>query len=726
MALALGLAVPTNFYFPTRLPSQIRASRGSTHGRVLRTFQCMAVSLQACEQKIVRRSANYQPTIWDYDYVQSLNSKYAGDAYAKQATNLKEDVKIMLDKVVDPLVGLEMIDDLQRLGVFYHFEEEIKRVLEKVNDSFDNWSKEDLHAIALKFRLMRQHGYNIDQDNAMAVALRITTPTSAYVPSRLTSQVKSGRSQVSHTVRCIGVSLKTTNEKIVRRSANYQPSIWDYDYVQSLNSKYVGDMYARQAAKLKEDVKIMLNKVVDPLDGFEMIDDLQRLGLFYHFEDEIKRVLESLYDNKFDKWNKDDLHVTALKFRLLRQHGYDVPQASIAGVFNPFKDESGDFKACLGEDVKGMLRLYEASYLSIEGESTLEEARDFATKNLRQWLKRKDIHHDLAMLVSHALELPLHWRVPRLEARWFIDVYEGRPDMNPTLLQLAKLDYNIVQAIHQADLKHASRPQFGYRRRAATIVNALITVIDDTYDVYGTLDELELFTDAVERWDITAMEQLPYYMKLCFLSLFNSINEMGYKSLKDQGVHCIPYLQKMWADLCKAYLVEAKWYYNRYTPTFEEYMNNSCISIATPVMLTHAYFLSTNPITMEGLEWLEKYPNIVRWSATILRLADDLGTSSDEMKRGDTPKSIQCYMHETGASEEEAREHIKYLIGEAWKKMNKDQCVESPCSQIFVEIAMNLGRMAQCMYQYGDGHGAQGVETKDRVLSLLINPVPLA
>lgn len=42
-------------------------------------------------------------------------------------------------------------------------------------------------------------------------------------------------------------------------------------------------------------------------------------------------------------------------------------------------------------------------------------------------------------------------------------------------------------------------PEFGYCRRMSTKVNALITTIDDVYDVYGTLDELEIFTDVVER-----------------------------------------------------------------------------------------------------------------------------------------------------------------------------------------------------------------------------------
>ncbi|KAK2989236.1 hypothetical protein RJ640_029534, partial [Escallonia rubra] len=517
-----------------------------------------------------------------------------------------------------------------------------------------------------------------------------------------------------------------------------------------------GETHIERAVKLKENVRMMLDKLEEeaPLHRLEMIDTVQRLGISYHFGFEIKKILESIYrcDHRSSRWNEADLYAIALEFRLLRQHGYEVPQE----VFRRFTDETGMFKECLCEDTREILYLYEATYFSIPGESILDEARDFTTKHLKESLNDKNIDQNLAMLVRHSLELPLHWRMLRLEACWFIDAYGRSEDMNSNLLDLAKLDFNMVQAIHQDDLKHMSRwwkstrlgekmtfsrdrlmenflwtvgvifePEFQYFRRMFTKVNTLITTIDDLYDVYGTLEELELFTNAVERWDVNEMERVPDYMRICFLTLYNSINEMAYDTLKERGFNTIPYLKNAWTDLCKCYLLEAKWYKSGHTPTLEEYMNNAWISISAPLILTHAYFLADNPTTEEALAYLEKYPNIIRWSSIILRLSDDLGTSQDELQRGDNPKSIQCYMHETGASEEDAREHISHLISETWKKMNEDRVASSLFNQTFIGAAINLARTAQCMYQHGDGHGIQDRETKDRVLSLLINPIPL-
>ncbi|MBA0799679.1 hypothetical protein Gohar_010181, partial [Gossypium harknessii] len=211
---------------------------------------------------------------------------------------------------------------------------------------------------------------------------------------------------------------------------------------------------------------------------------------------------------------------------------------------------------------------------------------------------------------------------------------------------------------------------------------------------------------------------------ICFFALYNSINEIAFDNLKEHEFHTIPFLKKAWAELCKSYLVEAKWYYSGYIPTFKEYIDNAWISISGPVILSHVFF-SSNITKKECLEYWKDDSDLIYGSSMILRLADDLGTSVDELKRGDIPKSIQCYMHETGCSEEKAREQVKALIDATWKRMNEEYLMsQSSLSLPFKRIALNLARMAQCMYQYGDGHGVEDQETKDRVLLLLVSSIP--
>lgn len=101
----------------------------------------------------------------------------------------------------------------------------------------------------------------------------------------------------------------------------------------------------------------------------------------------------------------------------------------------------------------------------------------------------------------------------------------------------------------------------------------------------------------------------------------------------------------------------------------------------------------------------------------------------DELARGDVLKSAQCYMHETGASEEEAHAHVQQMICDTWDEINSETITARTSlllSRGFVEAAVNLARMSQCMYQYGDGHGCPDkAKTVERVTSLLVNPVPL-
>nr|WHL34548.1 terpene synthase 7 [Aquilegia oxysepala] len=538
-----------------------------------------------------------------------------------------------------------------------------------------------------------------------------------------------------------------------RRSANWKPSIWDHDFIKTLKNDYTGEVYVRRADSLKDKIRQLLinahDKKKSPLALLELIDNIQRLGLEHIFQDDIHQALGFVKEINPAEM-KYNLHATALRFRLFRQEGLSVSQ----DVFKVFKDRRGNFMEHITQDVKGMLSLYEASYLGVDGEDILDEAKVFARKHLKDI--KGNIDPNLKERVNHSLDLPLNYQINRLEARWYIDAYSRTENANYNLLELAKLEYNMVQSAHQKDAIEMSRwwknldllktlpfarnrlvecfiwsvgaayePQHNYCREVITKLVCLITIIDDVYDVYSTLDEAKLFTDAVERWDANAVEDLPDYMKLCFLALYNTINEFAYDTLKESGLNIIPCLKQTWARHCKAYLLEATWFHSGYKPTLEEYLDNASVSVGVPLILVNVFFAMHPKITKEALLFLKSYPDLIRLSSMVVRLTDDLGTSTAELERGDNIKSIQCYMNDKGVTEEVAREYIRDLTDETWKKLNEVMWADSPVSREFIKVCVHKARAAEAMYQYGDGHGDPSNVSKSRVLSLLVDTIPV-
>lgn len=540
-----------------------------------------------------------------------------------------------------------------------------------------------------------------------------------------------------------------------RRNANYPPSFWDYNLVKSLSSSdYTEEKYVKQVNELKDEAKLLIHADTDmPLAKLELFDSIQRLGLKYLLHKDIKQAVDVIHNNSAHAWLiSDDLYSTALRFRILREHGYTVSQ----DVFRRFTDEAGNLKKNLCEDVKGLLSLYEASFFGFKGEDIIDKAKDFSTTHLKNAVKGDLISPDMARKVNHALDMPLHWKLARVEAKWYIDTYEQEQNMIPNLIKLAKLDYNIVQSVYQKEVSKlaswwvdiglqkmtfardrlvehhfwcngiVSDPEYSAFRIMATKVICLITTIDDVYDVYGSLEEVELFTDYVDRWDITEIDKLPMNIKTVLLAMFNTTNQIGYWTMQERGFNILPYLTKQWVKLCKAYLKEAKWFHSGYKPTFEKYLENAAVSIGVQIMLFCAYFLTAEKIDVEALDYIDKVPSIMLCPSMIVRLTNDLGTSSDEMARGDNLKAVQCYMNDTGASEQVARKYVDNLVHEAWKILNRDLLGNYPFGQAFLAANPNMARTGQTFYQYGDGHGNPQHWTKDHLKSLLFEPFTLS
>lgn len=85
----------------------------------------------------------------------------------KRFNELKEEMKKMImAEGSQELEKLELIDNLQRLGVSYHFKHEIMQILSNIN--LNAATGDSLYATALKFRLLREHGFHISQGNVFA------------------------------------------------------------------------------------------------------------------------------------------------------------------------------------------------------------------------------------------------------------------------------------------------------------------------------------------------------------------------------------------------------------------------------------------------------------------------------------------------------------------------------------------------------------------------------
>ncbi|KAA8523771.1 hypothetical protein F0562_010194 [Nyssa sinensis] len=166
--------------------------------------------------------------------------------------------------------------------------------------------------------------------------------------------------------------------EVIRRSANYHPSVWDDFFIVSAPGRMavtllinLGDIKweisCDEAPKiaevgfvqidvcrgrlvlleepnpdiemrvrvLKREVQMMLkNTRSKPLEEMILINALQRLGVAYLFGNEINEALRSVYADhvncNINNGVTDDLYTVALSFRLLRQQGYHISSGKLA------------------------------------------------------------------------------------------------------------------------------------------------------------------------------------------------------------------------------------------------------------------------------------------------------------------------------------------------------------------------------------------------------------
>ncbi|KAK9155939.1 hypothetical protein Sjap_003419 [Stephania japonica] len=523
----------------------------------------------------------------------------------------------------------------------------------------------------------------------------------------------------------------------------------------NISREYCSMVTASNHEKSKNIVRKELLNAESSKICMSMIDALQNLVVDYHFQEEITMALTRQCRAIVESSGRDDngtldLYDVSLCFRLLRQQGYHVS----ADVFNKFIDKDGKFKvSSTKEDVRGMLSLYEAADYGIEGEDSLENVKVVILKQLHTSLITME--HDLAKLVEYTLECPSQKRLPRFMTKQYMELYEKIGRKNDVLLEFAKMDFNIVQALHKKELEQFVRwwkdlglaeemefarnqplkwytwsmatlsERFSEERIELTKPIALIYMMDDIFDVYGTLDELLLFAQTINMWDLKEMEHMPDKMKKFCRALFETTETISLNVFKEHGWNPLDSLRNAWTSLCNAFLVEAKWFASGHVPGTKDYLKNAIISTGVHVVFVHIFFLIGESITKQTLQLMDQIPSQVYIVATILRLWDDMGSAKDENQEGNDGSYIKCYMKENNNSTmESARQHVLEMISNSWKQLNRE-CLSAnnPFSPSFTNALFNAARMVSLMYNYDEN---QQLPTLEKLIqSTIFESIPL-
>ncbi|KAL7595298.1 hypothetical protein Lser_V15G30105 [Lactuca serriola] len=393
-----------------------------------------------------------------------------------------------------------------------------------------------------------------------------------------------------------------------------------------------------------------------------------------------------------------DIVTCALAFRVLRTNGYEVSSDRLAEITKqPF------------DDVYAAVQMCNASQIMHQEELAFGEAKDFLDQTI--------LNASIFSEVEEALRFPFNASVERISTRRNIEHYNvdatrtlkttfrSSNISNTDYIRLAVEDFNACQSIHRVELEGLERwvvenrldklkfvrqraaycyfsvastlstPELSDARISWTKSSILTGVIDDFFDVGGSMDELVNLIQCVEKWHVN------------------------------------------WSNLMQSMLREAIWSRDKSVPTMNEYMENGYVSVALgPIVLPALYFVG--PKLSKDVVESSEYYNLFKLMSTQGRILNDIQSYKRELEAGKL-NAVTLHM----SDEQEVVEEMKKMINSKREQLLKlvvqveGSIVPRACKDVFWSTSNVLNLF------YATEDGFTGNSILDSVKEVIYRPV---
>ncbi|KAK9074296.1 hypothetical protein SSX86_006893 [Deinandra increscens subsp. villosa] len=509
-----------------------------------------------------------------------------------------------------------------------------------------------------------------------------------------------------------------------------------------------------------------------PLDLYArlyMVDQLERLGITRHFTEEIQAVLDEAYRC----WMQRDEQIfmnagtCALAFRVLRTNGYQISSDALVEITKEgsyMSPHEGPF-----EDIYASLEVYQASHILYQDEPAFGGLNLISSDFLKRKIRTKSndqLSKYFHKQVDDALRFPFYGGLERLSTRRNIQNYNAHdtrilkttycsPNIsNEDFIRLAEEDFNASQSIFRAELKDLERwvvennldkiksrqkMTYCYFSVASTLSSPelsdaritwakggfLATIVDDFFDVVGSVDELVNLIQCVEKiWNVNVdTDCCSEEVRIIFLAIKNVVSWIGDMAYKWQARDVTSHVVQCWLNLINSMLIEAKWGRDSVVPTMNDYMENGYVSYSLGTFVLPAlYFIG--PKLSEDIVQSSEYHNLYKLMSTQGRLLNDIRSFKREREDG---KLNAVMLHKNYGKneieEDEIVKDIKMQIDNLEKKLmqlvleTKKVIVPKACKDVFWKMC--------CVnkFFYATDDGFTGDNILHSVKNVLYEPV---